>query len=736
MRIIKKPGNFKSILTRSLERCANCQILTSVRSGLIYMIPLIMTGALINTILNLPINRFQSLLQNSMGGAFERFLLMILNGTFNIISIGIVLSVGYAYAQNVREVITGKIKIYSLMLAAMCSFFVYNAEYGSLIAPTSADSKGILAALIIAIASINIYLKIYRIYPEKSAVYTFDSDSILTYSMGHIAPLIITLIITCAFRLTAGRLIDFLFDSFTHWLANAVTYSSGSILTVVLYVVLVQLLWFMGMHGTNLLDSISKFMLSDGSQLNLDTLASGEIPTQIITTEFFDIFVFLGGAGCTLGLLILLSAFGKARNINRVGRMSIFPGIFNVNETIVYGLPIIFNPYFLLPFILAPVLTCLISYAAFYTGLVPLITQKISWTIPVFFSGYMSTGSVSGIALQLLNLTVSLLVYLPFFLMYEEHIIKSNKQSFETLCRMIMEKEKSGEPMTFLNSAGDEIRSSFYHEHDEISLLIRCLITELSEAFKGEAVHGLHLRFQPKSFEDGRVYGAEALIRWNHPRLGFVPPPVILAISSHAGLGNELGSWVMRTAFTERSKLDSLGYENLTLSVNLSPEQLRTDSKLFENIKNGLKDTQISPDRIELELTEDMAVDQSVSTNQKLDEITKLGIRLSIDDFGMGSSTLNYIKKFSVSVIKLDMSLVRDITDNLYSQEIVRSIINLCNQLDIDVVAEGVETKQQLEKLKSMGCSRFQGYYFSPALTADDFAVYVQSHGIGDTPPR
>ena len=724
-----KESEIRQGWNRGLDRIEKNEILSSVRKGLIYILPLVMVGSFMQMILHLPIPAFQNFLQEFLGGIFVKYGRTILNGTTNIIAVALVLSVSYAYAQRIEEVAEGRLKNFSLILAAVSSFFAYQMADALFMEGGLISSKGILPALILTFLSINIYLKVYRIMPHRTMIYAYDSDSILSYSMMNILPLLVTLAVVTAFRVSVGAVLETGFERLILWLSVVLQKGGGSLFTAVFYVLMVQMMWFFGMHGTNVLDTVSKEVLSEATRNNAEQLMAGEAPTQILTMEFFDTFVFLGGAGCTLGLLFLLALLGRANTMKKVGRISIVPGIFNMNEILIYGLPLIFNPHFLVPFLVTPVLVTLSSFAAFYWGWVPLITEKVSWSTPIFLSGYISTGSISGVLLQGVNLLVSMLCYLPFLWSYENHISRSNRMYFKELCKLVLERQQEPEEST-VRIFGSGVRESNGHlqHEDEISLLAQRLVLELSEAFRGERVEGLFLAYQPKSFSDGSVYGAEALLRWQHPELGYVPPPVLVTLCAQAGLGKELGYWVIRTAFRQMEKWNALGYGDLILSINLSPQQLKGDAQLVNTIEKYMQETKISPRRIEFELTEDVAVDQSFSTKQKLNRMVEMGFRFSIDDFGMGSSSLSYIKDFCVNVVKIDISLVRDITDNLYSQEIVRSLIALCSQLDIEVVAEGVEKQEQMEKLDAMGCHRFQGFLFSPGLEEEAFQRYLEQH--------
>ena len=688
-------------------------IIAAIRQGLLFILPLILVGSFILMILNLPIPAFQHFMDQLFQDNWRNLGLAIYKGTFEIMSLTAVMAISYAYCSKLEVVTSGKLNPFSIVLASLCSYFAFNPIGDTLIDANSANSRGMLPAIIIAILSTKIYVLIFNHFQGKRNVYSYDADSLLIYSFKNILPLLLTLSFFALVRILFNlSQINLLSESIMTWVEAAFQSSSGGLVTTFLFIFIVQLLWFFGMHGTNILDAVAHNLFVPSSNVNIDLYLAGEAPTQIITKEFFDNFVFIGGAGCTLGLLIALLIAGRSSNVNRVAKYSLLPGIFNINETMTYGLPIIFNPYYIIPFIMTPLVISFISYFAFWSGLVPLTIQRVEWTTPILLSGYVSTGSFAGVVLQLANLFVSVLIYLPFVRLYERQFTRKNEKTF----RLLAEK--------FTNPGNMEHREELLKRNDEIGALTRVLVSELEQELKGSAKN-LHLAYQPKILSENIVFGAEALLRWEHPVYGPLSPLLIVGLCEEAGLNDVLGTWVIDTACQQLAQWNEMGYQDLNLSINLPPTQVRDDKNLLENIKKILKKTGVDPTKVELELTEHAAIDQSFSTSQRLASIKQLGIKLSIDDFGMGNSSLLYIRDFFVDTVKLDISLVRSITINRQSQEIVRSIISLCEQLNISIIAEGIETKEQLDKLRSMGCHQYQGFLFGQALDSSAFINYL-----------
>ena len=706
-------------LDRAMGKISENQIISAIRRGLLHIMPLIMVGSFTLMILNLPIPAFQDFMGSIFGEYWRTLGLAIYNGTFEIMSLAAVMSISYAYYSRMDVVMSGVLNPLSVIIASLCSYFTFHYVGDVLIETNSANSRGMLAAIVISIVSTRIYVLLFKNIRGKINVYTYDADSLLRYSLKNILPLLITLIFFGLVRVLFNILnMNLVAEGIMESINNAFQSSNGGLISTILFIVIIQVLWFFGMHGTNILDTVARNIFLAASDINIANVEAGEAPTQIFTKEFFDAFVFIGGAGCTLGLLIALLIAGKSSNSNRVARYSILPGLFNINETMTYGLPIIFNPYYLIPFMLGPIITCIVSYLGFFSGLVPLTIQRVEWTTPIFLSGYVSTGSIAGIILQAVNLALSVLIYFPFVRLYEKQVMRNNIKIYQSLAEKVVTDDASKDPEKVLGRS------------DYLGVLARSLISEIEQEIANEKNRTLHLKYQPKVTADGKVFGAEALLRWEHPVYGYVSPLVILNLCDEAGLTNHLGTWIMNTALKQLEEWHKAGYEDISLSVNLTPKQLKEDVHLLQTIDSCLKKTKVSPSKVELELTEHAAVDQSFATRQRLEQIKQTGINLSIDDFGMGNSSLLYIRDFFVNVVKIDISLVRSINDNLQSQEIVRSIVSLCSQLGIEMVAEGVETKEQMEKLQELGCHQYQGFYYSKALSNDDFIQYVKSVGI------
>ena len=242
------------------------------------------------------------------------------------------------------------------------------------------------------------------------------------------------------------------------------------------------------------------------------------------------------------------------------------------------------------------------------------------------------------------------------------------------------------------------------------------LETDLRRAIEREefCVH-----YQPIiSLETQAIVGFEALARWNHPERGLVPPDEFIPIAEETGLITEIGALVLRQACTQMREWQlALGRETLTMSVNLSGKQL-TQTDLIQEVQDTLAQTGLNPTCLRLEITESVVMENAELATNTLLQLRKLGVQLSIDDFGTGYSSLSYLHRFPVNTLKIDRSFIGRMAKGDENSEIVRTICTLANNLGMEVVAEGVETHEQLELLRSLKCEYGQGYLFSRPVDA------------------
>ncbi len=253
-------------------------------------------------------------------------------------------------------------------------------------------------------------------------------------------------------------------------------------------------------------------------------------------------------------------------------------------------------------------------------------------------------------------------------------------------------------------------------------------ILSLENALRYAHIRGeLSLHYQPQvSLSDSKIVGVEALLRWHHPEFGMISPVEFIPIAEQSGQMQLIGEWVMRTAATRMKQWINMGFPEMSVAVNLSAVQFH-HANLSKLVSSIIDDVKLPPWFFEIELTESAAAQNPLHAIETMNELSDKGIRLSIDDFGTGYSSLSYLKRFKVYKLKIDQSFIHDINIDPEDREIVKTIIALGKSLGLKTIAEGVETKEQLEFLKENGCDEAQGFYFSKPLNVDDIEALLKA---------
>lgn len=251
---------------------------------------------------------------------------------------------------------------------------------------------------------------------------------------------------------------------------------------------------------------------------------------------------------------------------------------------------------------------------------------------------------------------------------------------------------------------------------------------DLEAAIREALDHGdFELHYQPQfDLESGQICSAEALMRWRHARLGVIPPAKFIPLAEETGLILPMGDWALRAACRELRTWHQMGHANLSVAVNISSRQFQQPG-FVDLVKSILEDTGVPPACLHLELTESVILRDSKAIIEVLNQLKDLGVLMALDDFGTGYSSLAYLRRFPIDIIKIDQSFVLDLIANPEAASIVRAIVAMAGALKMKTVAEGVETKQQLDFLSSIGCNVIQGFYLSRALPAVEFARLLQA---------
>lgn len=698
--------------TKLMEKAGENLLLASIRRGLILMIPVAMIGSLALLFSSFPVPQYQELMARLFGQNWRDFFIYVHDGTIGIISLAMVTCITYSLATELEN--RDKLRINPVIVStvALCSFVALFGITKDGFKITNYGVTGVFVSILVAVAASLLFYRLSAIKQLRIRPFS-DGDSItFSHAVASIIPAAITITLFAAVNqilaafLNITDINDFIADVLYHLFSNI----SNSFLRALLFIFLIHFLWFFGIHGSNMLEHVAQSIYVPALAINQELIQAGGEPTQIFTKTFFDTFVLMGGCGSTLCLIIAVFMLKNNKNQRRIAKFSLFPLLFNINELIVFGFPLVLNPIYLIPFVLVPLLLTVSSYAAVSLGLVPYTIQTVEWTTPVFISGYYATGFWSSCLLQLFNLILGTLCYMPFVKLSQTVSVARLKKNFVALCGEFKKSERSNK------------RHGLLERQDKLGGLAKALAEDLKYDIETKK---LALFYQPQVDYEGKVFCAEALLRWNHVHYGTIYPPLVIALAEEYQLIDELGFEIIDQACSTIKLMDAPGFARMAVAVNVTASQLENQD-FPGKLRQLIEKHQISPKALKIEITEQVALENSKWIKDTLNAIKEMGIELEMDDFGMGHSSLMYLKEYNFDTVKLDGSLVREISTNMNCRDIISSIIYLSRSMNYAVLAEFVETEEQRQILHELGCDRYQGYLYSPAIPLTELLAYIR----------
>lgn len=679
----------------------------AIRQGLVLTIPVLLVGSFCLIFLNLPFPAYQEALLGMpwLVSAFT----MAYNATMGIFSLYVAVSIGLCYAQAFADR-RGEFFTQGAAFAALAAYLILVGFGMGVIEMKVLSTRSLFIAIVAGLASSMLYCRlIMRIRPRKS--YGDSIDGVFNQAITSLVPIALVLAAFAAVNATLVALFDvgsaeelfYVGVSALFPLADA-TFGSG-----LLYLFMNNLMWFFGIHGGNMLDGVAQSVFVPGTAANAATLAAGEGPVQIVTKTFFDVFASIGGAGALLSLLVAILLFARRRNVKRLARFAAVPMVFNISEIMMFGLPVVWNPFLFVPFIVVPLANMAVSYAAMATGLVPPVTVDVSWTTPPIVGGWVATGSPAGAVLQLVNIAVGAAIYLPFLRSYERASDALAREEYEGLLASFKQAELDQREVDLVGASG------------MLGAVARSLAEDVRLAVEERA---FSLHYQPQFDAAGTAVGAEALLRYEHPVYGPVYPPLVVELAREAGAVEDLERAVFDRALDDAARLEELAHQGalhpaFSVSVNATARMLQCEADV-DFIIAAVRARTLDAGRVVVEATEREALRWGGGISELLGRLVEAGVPLAIDDFSMGHTSLLYLETSVFTFVKLDGAIAKGVMENERYAEIVASIAQLSGQLGFSVLAEYVETADQRDVLRDLGCTYFQGYLYAPALPYDD----------------
>ena len=671
-------------------RIENSHLLSIVRRALTMLVPVIMVGAIAHAIHYFPIDAFNYFITEQQPW-IATLLEMVFQGTFGMFSMILVVALAISYAMERNEAID---KMFFYAITAIASFGTQLVMADSDMVWDILGNQGCFVAMVVGLLSSVIFSKLEQIESISLRKYTIGMDAVLVNAIQSIFPATFTVGFFAIFeylilKISGGKDIYTLWSTFSEHIFASM---GGGFLSALLYTFMVHILWVLGFHGSHMMESVAVNHFQNVGE------------NIIFSKSMFDTYVMMGGCGTTICVLIVILFFAKKKRLRNIGKLALPTVIFNTNEILNFGIPIMLNPVLAIPFICVPILALIVSYTAVALGLISPVCNEITWTMPVFVSGYVASGSIVGVILQIVIIVMGVLIYLPFLRVYEKIYDVGMQQKISKLVEELQEYEKKGENPNFL------------HRMDDTGMVTRMLLQELKFAIKKKE---LYLLYQPQVDGNGKYIGAEALMRWNHQEYGFIYPPLIIYLAKEGDLLPELERMLIDTSVKAIKQVSETCGDQFKISVNITAHSLNWE--IEDYVEKKLKEYDVPAKHLWMEITEQDMLTNSDMVIRKINQLKEAGHKLLIDDFGMGHSSLIYLQSEYFDVVKLDGSLVRDIINKTTNQKIVASVIELAKKLNVKVIAEYVETQEECDLLNEMGCDWYQGYLFGKPMPLEEF---------------
>ena len=531
---------------------------TVIYHGFVYIIPLLQVGATACALLNLPIRGYQDFLATEKFHFIYRILEIVYSGTFECFSLALVIALSASYAMEKDEKAEDIILYIIVSLASFATQLNIGTENFAI---DILGVQGCFTAVFVTMISCFVYSRIH----EKKKVclnqYTVGMERICAQAMNAIIPMFVVVggfaIFSQALFAIFGvyniqgiiyKLLFVIFDSIES------EFGMGFVYTFVLH-----LLWIVGFHGSHMLETVvAEYFTEVGKSI-------------VFSKSFFDVFVVMGGCGTTICVLLIILFFFRKKRLGNIGKISAFTVIFNANEVLNFGIPIMLNPVLFVPFMLTPVMAYVVAFLAISLGLVPPVITEITWTTPIILSGYLATGSIRGSILQLVIIALGMVIYYPFIKTNEKIQAMYLKKQIDGLVKELRKKEMENEPVDFLQ------KTSSY------GMVARMLLKDLEVAIENDE---LYMLFQPQMDENGRCMGAEALVRWEHREYGFIYPPLIIYLAKEGKILPKLEKQIFDMVSRAIQKTTENYDGEFKISVNITAKSLVWNIEEWTSIKS------------------------------------------------------------------------------------------------------------------------------------------------------
>lgn len=398
--------------------------LVAIRDGFVTVSPLIMAGSFALLLNNLGFKWYQNMMNAIFPANWKDFGLNIYNGSFAILSLLAACTIAYHLARGYE-----KDGLAAAMLSLGSTMLLYAPNADGSIPSTFLGGSGLFVSIIVALVVTELFVKL----SGNSKLVVKMPDGVppaVAKSFAALIPSMIILAIVALSKLLLGYVgIPNVHEALFNLIQAPLQGVVGSFWGLILLILVQQLLWFFGLHGSNILAPIISAVLLPLTEANMAAVSAGVAPEHIVNSQFLDSFVNMGGSGTTIALIIAIFLVGrKSKTQMTIAKLGAAPGAFNINEPVIFGMPLVLNPIYFIPFVLAPLVSGTIAYFLTYVGFMPKVTLMATWTTPPVLGAFISTNSIKGALVAVLCIVISVFIYMPFVKMATNQELKQEAE--------------------------------------------------------------------------------------------------------------------------------------------------------------------------------------------------------------------------------------------------------------------------------------------------------------------
>lgn len=686
------------------------RIIKCIRESMLMVTPVILIGAFSLLAITLPIPALDYFVKNFAGGILVNLMQSLYNVTLNILSVYLTICVAVRYSRNIAPSVRD---YFGPVFNALCGFFILS---GSFVTKdySSFGVTGIFIAMFSGLVAAHLYHVIYNSSYMQKFGYNYCSDIAVRNIFKMFTPSIITTLLFLLFN--ALVVIVGGFDSFHDMYTHAINYAFADMRreasSMLSYIIVTHLLWFMGIHGTNALHGVADDVFDPALLINQHLISQGLAPYELYSYPFWNVFITMGGCGTTVCLLISLLLYSNRSRSRDLAKFAILPGIFNINEILVFGIPVIFNPILLIPFITVPLLCFSTATIAMTVGWIPPASYDIWWTTPIFLSGYAATGSIGGALVQLFNLVLGVWIYKPFVVLLDKEYNSASMHRLEEMKNLIKESRNTWEEVTFLDRQdvlGEAAREKAYELSRDID----------KPRYK--------FFYQPQFDNHRKCIGAEAVMIYPDTNGDNIYQPLITQLIKEGGIAWEFEKNKLYMFLRDVNRLirtmgpHSVFTTNLTIDTVLSEE-------LFQFLRAIRENHPQLPKHIMIQIKE-QETPRLISVNLvKLRRLHNLGYKLGINSFRMRNVNHEIMDSGIFQRITISSTITAAI---LKEENIMKTVVGIGNMVKnypmIDLAGMSVTSDTQKNLLEVKGFNIYQGSLYSEPLPIERLEDFLRN---------